>query len=392
MFNDKKITRMTLKNALLLITYTVLLVLCAMNYRSILAVLTDFIGLIKPFIYGFAMAYIFNLPLKFFMRKLPPSIKKGRAIIATICSLTFIALIIAFILYIVVPQVVDSIVSLASALPAYIESSQEAITVWMSKLEISDDVMNQIMNYSTQIQDTALNIVSNLLPAIISTTKGITTSIANIFMAFVIAVYLLISKEKLCLQCRRMSYAFLPGKVDAYISHVGELSNKTFAKFISGQMVEAIIIGVLCYIGCLILKIPYAPIIAVVIGCTNIIPIFGPIIGTAVCGFLILFVSPIQAIIFVIFGICLQQFESNLIYPHVVGSSVGLSGLWVLFAITVGGGLFGLIGMVLGLPSFAVCYTLLREEMNRRINIKTARNAENEIEAEAQKQEKMTIS
>lgn len=372
MFKDKNLKKLTIKNAMLLITYTVVLIICAINYQKIFQEIDSFLSLLKPFIYGFAMAYIFNLPMKFFQQKLPSSIKKGRLILSAMASFLFVLIIVAFLFNIVVPQVVESIVSLANALPAYIEETQTQAIIWMEKLAISDEVSNQISLYSEQIQSALLNLASNVLPALISAGKGITTSIANLFMALVIAVYLLVSKEKLCYQVNQMGYAFLHERVHAYVLHVSSLANKIFANFISGQLVEAIIIGILCYLGCLILKIPYAPIVSVVIGCTNIIPIFGPIIGTGICGFLILFVSPIQAVVFVIFGICLQQFESNLIYPRVVGSSVGLSGLWTLFAITVGGGMFGLLGMVLGLPTFAVLYCLLREEMHRRIAIKDA--------------------
>lgn len=373
MFTNDKLSRITLKQAMLLITYTVVLFLLAMNYRSVLDIIKQSIGLLKPFLYGIALAYVFYLPMKYFLRKLPKQIQKGRTIWAAGCALLVILIVFAFIFNIVVPQVIDSITSLANALPTYIDEMQITIDTWMNKFDISKQVMDQIVAYSAQIQETLLNVVSNLLPQIVSATKGLTTSIANVFMALVIAVYILFSREKLQRQVKNMLYAFSNDKVNDYVLHIGHIANTIFAKFISGQLVEAIIIGVLCYIGCILLKIPYAPIVSVVIGCTNIIPIFGPIIGTAICGFLILFVSPIKAIAFVIFGICLQQFESNLIYPRVVGSSVGLSGLWVLFAITVGGGLFGLGGMVLGLPSFAVLYTLVKEEMNRRIALKQKR-------------------
>ena len=187
-------------------------------------------------------------------------------------------------------------------------------------------------------------------------------------------------------QLKNVLYAFLPEPVNSYVNHAATMANSTFSSFISGQLVEAVIIGVLCYIGCLVLKIPYAPILAVVIGCTNIIPIFGPIIGTFVCAVLIVFVSPIKAVIFIVFGICLQQFESNLIYPKVVGTSVGLSGLWVLFAITLGGGLFGLMGMLLGLPTFAVLYRLCGDEVARRIALKKAKQA-NENTEQAREEE-----
>ena len=173
-------------------------------------------------------------------------------------------------------------------------------------------------------------------------------------------------------QLKRALFAFCSEKKYHYLLHVGELVNKTFSSFLTGQLTEAIIIGVLCYIGCLVFRFPYAPILSVIIGCTNIIPIFGAIFGVAVSALLVAFVNPLQGVFFVIFGIVLQQFESNLIYPKVVGGSVGLSGLWVLFAITIGGGLFGFVGMLLGLPTFSVIYFLLREEINRRVALKTA--------------------
>lgn len=370
MFKDRKLSTITLKNAILLITYTVILIIGAIEYQKLWGMITYVMQLIKPFIYGFAIAYVFHLPMQFFLRKIPTSITKGRKLIAAICALFVVILVFTFIFQIVVPQVIDNIMSFVNAFPAYIEESQALFTHYMEVWQISEEAMAQIAQYSSQIQDTLLNVLTSLVPTLISATKGITSSITNIFMAVVIAVYLLVSKEKLISQSKRFLFAFASERVNGYLTHVAQIANKIFANFISGQMVEAIIIGVLCYIGCLILNIPYAPIVAVVIGCTNIIPIFGPIIGTGICGFLILFVSPLQAVIFVIFGICLQQFESNLIYPRVVGSSVGLSGLWVLFAITVGGGLFSLIGMVLGLPTFAVFYILLKEEMNRRTALK----------------------
>ena len=216
----------------------------------------------------------------------------------------------------------------------------------------------------------AVNIVKNGLPHLIDMASGFASSIANIFMALVIAVYLTISKNRLITQAKEFLYAFTSKRVNEYLLKVAHLTNVTFANFVTGQLVEAIIIGILCYIGCLILQFPYAPILSVIIGCTNIIPIFGAIFGVGLSALLVAFVDPLQGIFFILFGICLQQFESNLIYPRVVGNTVGLSGLWVLFAITVGGGFFGFAGMLLGLPIFSIIYALLREEMHRRSSLK----------------------
>ena len=184
------------------------------------------------------------------------------------------------------------------------------------------------------------------------------------------AIYMIFSKDKLIRQVKKFAHALFNDQHYQYISEVVKLTGTTFENFLAGQLTESIIIGVLCYIGCMILDIPYASIAAIVIGFTNIIPYFGPIIGAVISSVLILFVSPVKALIFLVFSTLLQQFESNLIYPHVVGNSVGLSALWVLFAVSVGGGLFGIPGMVFGLPTFSVIYELLRRWTNYRLEVK----------------------
>lgn len=184
------------------------------------------------------------------------------------------------------------------------------------------------------------------------------------------AIYMLFSKDKLMRQVKRVGKAFLTEKQFYHATDVAQLTSSTFENFLAGQLTESVIIGVLCYIGCILLDIPYASIAAVVIGFTNIIPYFGPIIGAFISSVLIVFVSPMKAVIFLIFSTLLQQFESNLIYPHVVGNSVGLSALWVLFAVSAGGGLFGIPGMIFGLPTFSVIYELLRRWTNHRLNQK----------------------
>lgn len=361
---------MTLKHMLLIITYTVVLVWVVLHIQEVWQAVVMVINLIKPFLYGICMAFVFNLPLKFFLKKLPDSMGKWKKVVAVLASLCIIIGIIAFIFRIVVPQVVDSVVSLANSLPGYMDSAQETITRMIERQEIPKEVLKQVDVYGAQLQDTLVNVLKNALPQMLNALSGFASSIANIFMALVIAVYLTISKDKLLEQSRRFLYAFTNQRVYTYVLKVAHLTNGIFSAFITGQLVEAVIIGILCYIGCLILRFPYAPILGVIIGCTNIIPIFGAIFGVGLCALLVAFVDPLQGVFFVIFGICLQQFESNLIYPRVVGTSVGLSGLWVLFAITVGGGLFGFVGMLLGLPVFSVLYSLLREEMNRRVKLK----------------------
>lgn len=265
---------------------------------------------------------------------------------------------------------IEGITPLANSLPGYIEDAQKTITSMIEKQQIPQDVLKQVDTYSVQLQDTLVNLLKNGIPHLLTMVSGFASSLTNVFMALVITVYLTVSKDKLLEQSHRFLCAFTSGRANAFVLRVAHPTNTTFSAFITGQLVEAVIIGVSCYIGCLVLGFPYAPILGVIIGCTNIIPIFGTIFGAVLCVLLVTFVNPLQGVFSVIFGICLQQFESNLIYPRAVGASVGLSGLWVLLAITVGGGLFGFAGMLLGLPTFSVIYSLLCGEMNRRVRLK----------------------
>lgn len=381
MFSNKKIRQLTVKNCMVLITYAVFIIFLFVNLKAVFSMIGTIMSLISPFLMAIGIAYVFNLPLSFYLKKLPEKMKGRKAAAATLALATIVVFII-FIVQIVAPQLGTSIRALIDSVPMYIDESAKFLSELSIRLDLSPEILAQINSYVEMAETWLIELATTLLPKLLVMGKGFTNGIVNLFMSFVIAVYLTLSKTKLLDQLNTVFYAFLPDTVYAYVRKTGTLANATFSNFISGQCLEAVIIGVLCYIGCLVLNIPYAPIIGVVVGLTNIIPIFGPIIGTIFCGFLVLFVSPIKAVIFVVFGICLQQFESNLIYPKVVGTSVGLSGLWVLFAITVGGGLFGLMGMLLGLPTFAIIYRLFGDEVHRRIRLKKVKLAQAELSDE----------
>ena len=374
MFSDKKLKQLTIKNGMVIITYAVFLIFVLINIEPIYTTIKSILSLTSPFFVAAAMAYVFNLPMNFFLKKLPNQLKARKIVAALLTVLVFTAIIFMFV-QIIAPQLGSNFATLAENIPGYIEASSQYLTKLSKELDLSPELLKQIESYGAVVEEWIVNFATTMLPKIVEIGKGFTTGIFNFFLSIVIAIYMTLNKEKLLGQLHAVLYAFFPTNVYEYVRKTGTLANSTFSNFISGQMVEAIIIGVLCYIGCSLLKIPYASIIGLVIGLTNIIPIFGPIIGTFFCGFLVLFVSPIKAVIFVIFGICLQQVESNLIYPKVVGTSVGLSGLWVLFAITLGGGMFGLLGMLLGLPTFAIIYRLFGDEVYRRIRMKKARLA-----------------
>lgn len=365
-----KVHDLTLKNIFIILSYTALLVLGVIYFESIFQYLGELLNIIQPFIIGFILAFIFNIPMKFFEKKLAIQNKKKRRVVSAILSVLLILLVLLLVVMVVVPQVIENVRTLIDNLPSIFAQAEKWLNYVFEEIRLSPDLLDKINEFQTRFAQTFISTLTAWAPNIASGVSHITTSVINIFMGFVMAIYMIFSKDKLIRQVKKFAHALFNDQHYQYISEVVKLTGTTFENFLAGQLTESIIIGVLCYIGCMILDIPYASIAAIVIGFTNIIPYFGPIIGAVISSVLILFVSPVKALIFLVFSTLLQQFESNLIYPHVVGNSVGLSALWVLFAVSVGGGLFGIPGMVFGLPTFSVIYELLRRWMNYRLEVK----------------------
>lgn len=365
-----KVRDLTLKNIFIILSYTALLVLGVIYFESIFQYLGELLNIIQPFIIGFILAFIFNIPMKFFEKKLAIQNKKKRRVVSAILSVLLILLVLLLVVMVVVPQVIENVRTLIDNLPSIFAQAEKWLNYVFEEIRLSPDLLDKINEFQTRFAQTFISTLTAWAPNIASGVSHITTSVINIFMGFVMAIYMIFSKDKLIRQVKKFAHALFNDQHYQYISEVVKLTGTTFENFLAGQLTESIIIGVLCYIGCMILDIPYASIAAIVIGFTNIIPYFGPIIGAVISSVLILFVSPMKALIFLVFSTLLQQFESNLIYPHVVGNSVGLSALWVLFAVSVGGGLFGIPGMVFGLPTFSVIYELLRRWTNYRLEVK----------------------
>lgn len=365
-----KVRDLTLKNIFIILSYAALLVLGVIYFESIFQYLGELLNIIQPFIIGFILAFIFNIPMKFFEKKLTIQNKKKRRVVSAILSVLLILLVLLLVVMVVVPQVIENVRTLIDNLPSIFAQAEKWLNYVFEEIRLSPDLLDKINEFQTRFAQTFISTLTAWAPNIASGVSHITTSVINIFMGFVMAIYMIFSKDKLIRQVKKFAHALFNDQHYQYISEVVKLTGTTFENFLAGQLTESIIIGVLCYIGCMILDIPYASIAAIVIGFTNIIPYFGPIIGAVISSVLILFVSPVKALIFLVFSTLLQQFESNLIYPHVVGNSVGLSALWVLFAVSVGGGLFGIPGMVFGLPTFSVIYELLRRWTNYRLEVK----------------------
>lgn len=370
MNSTDKMRDLTLKNMIILVTYIALLILGLIYFQPILSFIGKIISIIKPFIIGFVLAFIFNIPMKYFIKKLPIQNEKTRKLVSAILSVLLILAVLVILIMVVLPQVIDNVKTLIDNLPAIFNQVEEWLNYILKEINLSEDVMQKIETTQQNMGQTILKQLSSWVPSIALGVSHFTTGVVNVFMGFVMAIYMLFSKDKLMKQVKRVSHAFMSDERFEQAQEVAHLTSSTFENFLAGQLTESVIIGVLCYLGCIILDIPYASIAAIVIGFTNIIPYFGPIIGAFISSVLILFVSPMKALIFLVFSTLLQQFESNLIYPHVVGSSVGLSALWVLFAVSAGGGLFGIPGMVFGLPTFSVIYELMRRWTNQRLKQK----------------------
>ncbi|MCX0374185.1 AI-2E family transporter [Clostridium perfringens] len=365
-----------IKDYILLSTYIILLIFFFINIKDIMNFLYKFLGIIKPFIWGIAIAFILNIPVKLIEKNLGNSkFFKGmkRSFSITLTFLFFILAITLFILF-VIPQLLSSISTLMNSIPEYLsqfEKFLEVNAINNSQSQVMmQNIINELLNMWKEILKVTSQIVGTSLGYLLDFTLGITYGVINFFLALILAIYMLASKEILISQLKLIIYAFVSKNKADRIIELGKMCNEMFSKFILGQCTEALVIGVLCFIGMIILKMPYALLISVVIGVTALIPVFGAFLGTIPSAFIILIIDPIKALWFIIFIIVLQQLEGNLIYPRVVGSSIGLSALWVMFAMIVGGSLFGIIGMLIGIPIFGVVFKILKRVANRKINEK----------------------
>ena len=318
------------------------------------------------------MAYIINILMSFYERHFFPKSKKKavaksrRPVCLTGAILTVIGAV-ALVIVLIAPQLAACIEMLINLLPGAIEK----LIAKLSGLEfVSDELIASLtsIDWKSRIGDIAHTLfsgVGDVMNVAVSAVSSVFTAVMAFVIGFIVALYLLIDKDRLGGQCKRVMTRFIPERFLKKIMHVVSLADDCFHRFIVGQCTEAVILGTLCMIGMLILRLPYAPMIGALLAFTALIPIVGGLIGAGVGAFLILMVSPVKALIFLVFIIILQQIEGNLIYPKVVGSSMGLPALWVLAAVTIGGGVLGIGGMLIGVPMAAVVYRLIKESLNQ---------------------------
>ena len=371
-----------LKNCMYLILFAVLLYVGLQNLNVVLDFLMRVLGLFLPFIVGAGIAFVLNVPMKFIEKNVfgrgkwkdTKFVKK----IARPVSMILAILVAALAIYIVGQVVIPELATTAMGLGRNIERGIENLTVWINENFKQDSVIAEWAE-SLEIQpqktlDAVIgalqNGVNNILTSTVSVTMGIVNTAMNLGIGFVFACYILLQKERLTVQTKKAFYAIFPEKTVKYILHVCSLANSIFSGFVTGQCIEAVILGTMFFVAMTLFGFPYAMLVGVLIAFTALIPVFGAFIGCAISFLLILLVSPMQALLFLILFFVLQQIEGNLIYPHVVGGSVGLPSVWVLMAVTIGGSLLGVIGMLIFIPLVSVFYALFREWTYKRLKKK----------------------
>lgn len=377
---------LTLRNVLICISFAVLLLLVKDNMKIVWDILCTFASVLTPFIIGFLFAYILNYPYKFFYTKVfgkigskNQKLKGMRKALSVICTYAIVLAIVVVLIWIVVPQIIDNISTLAASMPAYFDSLMNYINqliTWLNDtlhVGIDEDnilstVVQQIFNFLTSKE--ATNFASEASNYLLDMVAGTAKGVYNFIMAIIISVYFLSAKEQLCRQVKKLAVAFIPIKFLPRIYEIVDITDTKCGRFLVGDIIDAAVVGILHFIVLAVLQVPYAPLIAVLVGVTNIIPFFGPFIGSIPSCFILLLVNPWEMVKFLIVNIILQQIDGNLIKPKIIGGQVGLSGFWVLFSVLVGNSLFGIAGLILGTPIYAVIYYLIQKQTRIRIEEK----------------------
>lgn len=354
------------------------------HYQIVLSLLSKLLSVLMPFIIGCMIAFVLNVLMIRIEKQLSkvivnPKLKILKRVLSILGSIALVVGVVAIIIILIIPELVSAIKVIALSLPEVIDNLQnwtDSHNIYLPQLE---NLINQIdvENLGNELSKFAKTEFSGMLDSTIDILAVIVNGIVNFVLGLVFAIYILMSKETLKDQTKRLINAYLPSKVADNIFEVARLSRTTFSNFIIGQTVEAFILGALCTIGMIILGLPYAPMVGSLVGITAFIPIIGAFIGGAIGAFMIFTVDYMQAFIFIIFLVILQQLEGDLIYPRVVGSTIGLPSIWVLFAVTVGGSLWGITGVLFGVPIVSVIYSLVKIQVkNREKRLKVKENVE----------------
>lgn len=359
--------------AFLVICGSILLYLGISHITLIKGSVNDFISTLQPFIIGGALSYLLNFILKFyedrilshdFFKSLKKSYKRSVGLLLTYITASIITyLFIQFVL----PQLLDSIVGLVNNIPEYVNELTRVTNDIFDNLNLQPEYSNLITDKFGESVTYIITMISNLIPVIGNFVVGATSSILNIIIGIIISIYILIDKEKFMALGKKIVYALCSKEKAKFILRLATQSNMTFSKFIGGKILDSFIIGVLTFLILTIFKMPYVLLISVIVGVTNIIPFFGPFIGGIPAAIIILFVSPIQALWFIVIIVVIQQIDGNIIGPKILGDSIGISAFWILFSLLVAAKLMGFVGMIIGVPLFAIFYSIIKEIIEEKL-------------------------
>ena len=357
-----------------LILFTVITVIVGINYIKVLGLLAAAVNTAAPFILGAAIAFVLNVPMRRIESSLSHVLKKGSRLLRPVSmalSILLVAGVLFLVMFVVAPQLVRTLLGLQSSIPVFFGEVRQ----WLEQLFAENPQilinMEQIQIDWQQLFNDSLKFLKNGAGSMLDTTFSAAISIVNgmstFLIGFIFSIYILLQKENLIRQIKKLLAAFLPERTVEGIVRIAALTSRTFSNFFTGQCMEAVILGSMFFIVLVVLRLPYALLIGVLIAFTALIPVFGAFIGWAVGAFLMLIISPMDALLFSVVFFTLQQIEGNMIYPHVVGNSVGLPSIWVLVAVTLGGSMMGVVGMLIFIPLCSVLYTLLRDTVNERL-------------------------
>lgn len=331
---------------------------------------------VSPIFVGFVIAFIVNIPMmgieKLIFKKSRRK-KSWHRLVSLLLTLFFIVIFAILIFAFTIPQLIDSINQLIENIDNYVADVGVFFNDTLIRLNLSQEVLDEALKIWKNLLDGTSKLMLNLANSTLTLFAGFISGIFNMIISLVLAIYMLLSKERLQLTFRKLFYAFYPVKGQRITQKYLGIVNASFVQFIRGQLLEAVVLGILCYIGMLIIGFEYPLLISVLIGITNVIPMFGPYIGGTPSFFLLLMVEPSSAFWFLLYLIVLQQIEGNLIYPRVVGTSLGISGFWILTALVIGNNLFGIMGILIGIPLFSSVYIIVKEiteEKLRKLKIR----------------------
>ncbi|MBR5743521.1 MAG: AI-2E family transporter [Clostridia bacterium] len=351
------------------------------NFSGIKTAIGTLVKVLQPFIIGFVLAFLLNLPMVFIENRLlklasrkkkdgsepkPPKKKLIRAL-SLILALLFFLLLLALFVVAIGPQLAASINGFVSNLKTYVESLNAFVSELANRFHIDSDLIARVMPSFDQLVNYVFGLLQKSVPEVVSITSQVTSTLLNIVIGLIVSIYFLASKETFVAQTKKVVYAFLKRERAERLVRVASMANRTFTGFISGKLIDSLLIGIICFVGLTAMRMPYSLLISVIVGVTNIIPFFGPVIGAIPSVMIVLLVDPRKALLLLIFIVALQQFDGNILGPRILGDSTGLPNFWVMFAIIVGGGLFGFTGMLISVPVFAVIYALLREALANRL-------------------------